>query len=263
MLGRIHSDIFHQPRAILANVPLKIRLLPSRDSFVLTTPAPAQDAVQAQLRINILDARLYIHTLEVTHSLALAHEHMLTRTNARYPLRRTTMKHLSIPQGQTSILHDNIYLGQLPERIVLALVSDASMAGGYQLNPFNFEHFGLNYLALSVNGELVPGKPFQPDFAINKYIREYNSIFEGMGVQFSKSTVAIPRVDYPRGYTLYVFDLTPDQSCGACVSPQRNGNVRIEIKFAAATAATINVLVYAEFESLIEIDKQRNVIAAF
>ena len=37
--------------------------------------------------------------------------------------------------------------------------------------------------------------------------------------------------------------------------------MRLELKFAAAIDATINVLVYAEFDAMIEIDKFRNVIA--
>ena len=104
-----------------------------------------------------------------------------------------------------------------------------------------------------------PSKPYQPDFASNKYIREYNSLFDGMGVQFSNKTITIPRADYPAGYTLYVFDLTSDHSA----SPPKTGSIRLEIKFAAATAATINVLLDSETRSRIEIDKYRNVIGPF
>ena len=40
----------------------------------------------------------------------------------------------------------------------------------------------------------------------------------------------------------------------------RQGNVRLELKFGAALAVTTNVIVYAEFENIIEIDKRRNII---
>ena len=65
-----------------------------------------------------------------------------------------------------------------------------------------------------------------------------------MGVQFSKKTISLPRADYPAGYTLYVFDLTRDHSASHSASPPKTGAIRLEVKFAAATTATINVLLY-------------------
>ena len=67
-------------------------------------------------------------------------------------------------------------------------------------------------------------------------------------------------MDYSNGYTLYAFDLTPDLAKGGHFKLLRQGNVRLELKFGAALAETANVIVYAEFENIIEIDKQRNII---
>ena len=70
----------------------------------------------------------------------------------------------------------------------------------------------------------------------------------------------ISRTDYGQGYTLYAFDLTPDLTCGGHFNLQKQGNLRLEVNFRQPLAQTINVLVYAEFENIIEIDKSRNVI---
>jgi hypothetical protein len=47
-------------------------------------------------------------------------------------------------------------------------------------------------------------------------------------------------------------------------SPERNdsgyGNLRVEIHFAEALAGTINVVLYAEFDNVIEIDRNRQVL---
>ena len=40
----------------------------------------------------------------------------------------------------------------------------------------------------------------------------------------------------------------------------KHGNVRLDLKFGAALPNTINVIAYAEFESVLEIDKSRNII---
>ena len=49
------------------------------------------------------------------------------------------MKHLSIPANQTSINFDNVFTVALPDLVIVGLVSNANLAGGYQSNPFNFQ----------------------------------------------------------------------------------------------------------------------------
>ncbi len=40
----------------------------------------------------------------------------------------------------------------------------------------------------------------------------------------------------------------------------RKGNLRIEMYFATGLEQTVNVVVYGEFEAVLEIDKGRNII---
>ena len=159
MTGRLHLDIFHQPKAIPQNCNLKVKLTPSKDAFVLMSGAAVtNDNPQVQYRFQVTDARLFVRSLQMSPAIVLAHEEVLGKSNMRFPVRRVTMKTLAIPQNQTSILHDNIYLGQLPRRLIFAMVRDTAMSGHYQQNPFNFQHFTLNHLSLFENGEMVPSK---------------------------------------------------------------------------------------------------------
>ena len=54
------------------------------------------------------------------------------------------MKHLSIPANQTSINFYNDFTCPLPDLVIIRLVSDADLAGGYQRNSFNFQNFCVN-----------------------------------------------------------------------------------------------------------------------
>jgi len=261
LIGRPHLDLFHQDKLILGNCPLKLRLIPNADSFILKSKAPGANEDQENYRMQITDARFFVRTVEVSHALALAHEQMLQKMNARYPLRRVTTKHISIPANTTSVMHDNVFLGTVPRRVLITMVSDAAMSGGYQLNPYNFAHNGVKYLALYVNGEMVPHRPYEPEFTAKRYLRDYMSLFEGTGTLFTDKSLPITRDEFANGYAIWLFDLTPDKASSPCISPPRTGSVRLELKFAAGNTATINVLVYAEFDAMIEIDKFRNVIA--
>ena len=250
LLGRIHGDIFNQQHAILSNVNLKIKLYPSANNFILTTPAPQNNAAQVNYKINILDARMLIHTIHASESVIREHEKLLQNHFAFNPLLNVTMKIISVPRGQTSTMQDNIYLGNLPAKIALAMVTDESMVRGYQQNPFNFHYFNLNYLALYANGELIPNRPYQPNFEQNFYIKDYQSLFDGKW----GSSCIIDRYDYAHGYTMWLFTLIPYPR-----SESKTGSVRLELKFAQARGHTINIILFAEFDSHLQIDKYRNV----
>jgi len=43
----------------------------------------------------------------------------------------------------------------------------------------------------------------------------------------------------------------------------RQGSVRLALKFRQALEATVTVIAYAEFENVIEIDRNRNVVFVF
>ena len=260
--GRPHCDLFIQDRAIIPNCKLALRLIPCRDNFIVKTLAPDQPQNQVAYKLKITSVRLHLHVLQISDSLSIAFEKMLQTSNARYPITKVTMKTLTIPANQTTMLHDNLYLGKLPKRLVLALATDASMAGGYQQNPFNFGHFGLNYLVLNVNGDMVPSRPYTPDYENDRYLSVYNGMFTGMRCQFSDHPVTISYNEFARGYAFYVFDLSAHGHSG-CHSNNQNGTMRIEAKFAKATTATLNLICYAEFDDVIEIDKYRNTIALY
>ena len=67
-------------------------------------------------------------------------------------------------------------------------------------------------------------------------------------------------VKYNNGFTLFAFDLTPDLDKGGYFHLVKQGNLRLELHFKTALTAIINVVVYAEFDNVIKIDKARNVL---
>ena len=89
------------------------------------------------------------------------------------------------------------------------------------------------------------------------------TLYSGTGKQHKDEGNFIERTDYNGGYALYAFDLTPDQAEEGHFNLVREGSVRVDLKFNAALPNTINVIAYAEFENVIEIDRNRNVIFDF
>ena len=71
----------------------------------------------------------------------------------------------------------------------------------------------------------------------------------------------VSRTEYDKGSTLYGFNLAMDHEHVFELS--KRGSVCIYLKFNVTLAHTLNVIVYAEWENVIQIDSTRNVVLDF
>ncbi|KAK4881932.1 hypothetical protein RN001_005251 [Aquatica leii] len=260
MMGHVHSDIFNQEKFLVNGVEMKIKFVRSRDSFSLMAK------LGSTYKVKILEASLLVRRMRINPTILIAHTKALESTSAKYPITKADVKVLTIPSGIQRKSLDNVFLGQLPKRCIIGFVSNKAFNGDYATNPFNFHHYKINYLSLYIDGQQIPSKPLQPDFTKSGlYVRAYHTLYSGTGIHFLNEGNDISREDYPKGYCLMAFDLTPDLSANANThwNLVKNGSLRIEVGFEDALSETINCLVYAEFDNVIEIDKHRNVMVDF
>ncbi|XP_075170999.1 vomeronasal type-2 receptor 26-like [Anomaloglossus baeobatrachus] len=61
------------------------------------------------------------------------------------------------------------------------------------------------------DGQQIPARPFQPNFNVDLAIREYMAFVHILGKQKSDSALAIDREGFMDSFTLFAFDLSPDQ----------------------------------------------------
>ena len=87
------------------------------------------------------------------------------------------------------------------------------------------------------------------------YLEAYHSLYSGTGTINANFGNDITRRDYSHGYTLFAYDLTPDVSDQTDFNLIKEGNIRLELCFGTALPTTVNVTLYAEFENMIEIDR--------
>ena len=254
MMGRLHGDLFLQDRFLLNGVSINIRLVRSRGTFSLMA-----DGVNPDFKVQIVDAILFARKAVLSPTVQMAHIKALENGTAKYPLRPVDCKVYTIPQGAMSHTYENLFIGTLPKRLILWCVDNNAYDGDYSKKPFHAKNNGINFLAVYVDGRQVPAKPLQPNFETGHYVRSYVNLFSATGKQAQDGN-ELTRDDFGNGYTFFGFDLTPDACNGGCFHLVRKGNLRIEIHFATALTQTVNVVVYGEFEAVLEIDKGRNVI---
>ena len=161
------------------------------------------------------------------------------------------MKTFTDPQGNLSWVKENVCFGQLPKRMVVGLVDNTAFNGQFNKNPFRFQNYGIDFIAIYKDGEHIFSKPPQPDFARNQFVGSYLSLFTETNQYYVDEGNGITRNDYPNGNTLFAFDLTAD--LGAASGHWelvKHGTIHLEIHFSQALTATINAVIYGEFDNL-------------
>ena len=259
LMGRLHLDLFHQDKCIPGNVPIKIRLIPSGNSFVLNSVAPTGQNAQENYKMVITSARLYVRTKKVSPSLVLAHRQMLQETNYVMNYTKVTLKKYTIPAQSSTANFNSLYQGFLPDRVVVCFVRDDALTGSYVLNPMNLEHYDINYIAMTVNGEMIPKVPLQPNFTTGDYIREYMDTLAGLEFDTGDRSIDLTTTEWATGFTFWVFKLTPG-SIGTVRTAQRGGVANLEIKFANPTPRNISMICLEQHPATLEFDKFDNPI---
>ena len=240
---------------------ITIKLFQHDDQFRLFTHDEA-----TSYRIEIVDAVFKVCCMKLNPSVTVAQDELLTKSPAVYPHWRSDIKTFSVAQGSYTFSVDDIFHGLVPARLFLAIVSSSAYAGNLKKNPFNFQHFFLNYLELAVDGQSVPSVPFQPHYQTNPadtdkvlptgYVHEFVSAFKSKYPQAEGNWIT--RSEYPGGYVIYVFDVKPgvDENI---FCPQQQGHTRINARFENQLSEPVTVIAYGIFPSEFKIHHVRNV----
>ena len=257
LYDRLHLDMWFQEKYLLNGVDLRLRLNRSSAAFHLMAHANEWKTI-------IQEARLYVRRVEVLPKVGNDISHTLSRTTAKYPIRRVEVKTFTITNGLRSKIEDHLFQGQLPKRLFIGIVSNAALNGAHDHNPFQFKHCRVSKIEVSRDGKTLCTRPFEPNFAQKNYLRSYLSLYEATGQLGTNTSHGISYDDYAEGYTLWAFDFTPDQgSDEGHFHPIKSGQLRVELQFAEALTETVNVILYAEFDNTIEINSLREVITDY
>ena len=98
------------------------------------------------------------------------------------------------------------------------------------------------------------------NFKEGEYLEGYRSLFTTTGKIGRGEGIDLTGGDYRKGYSLFGFDLSP----ALCNEPHqehtKEGTWRVTLKFAKGLPNTITVVLYAEFDNVIKVNKIRSVL---
>ncbi|GFW66507.1 uncharacterized protein F54H12.2, partial [Trichonephila clavipes] len=224
-------------------VDFKIKLIRSKPEFCLHGKKGYKVTLE---KITLLERKVL-----VSPGVVLGHKKALEKETAKYPINRVQCKVYSIPQGSMSFVQDNIFIGQMPKRIVVGCVDNDSFHSTFEKSPFDFKHY-INFIGVYVDGQPTPHNPLDLNLAQNNYIKGYHSLFSGTEKLGQDQSLFISREEYISGNTLVAFNLSPDLCTGDHLNliKHRIGRLRVSEKIPTKqSVAELTLLIEEKLES--------------
>ena len=208
MIGRFHSDLFHQHKYLPPSCKVSVKLIRSDPKFC-SQKTTSND--NDEYKVDITRCELLVRKVKVNPGVITKHNKLLTSgVGMKYQIKSMQTQFFSISQGKQSECLNLIINRQQPKRLLISLVDHAAKNGSYTTNPFNFKHFHLSSIGLVVDGHLVPNKPITLDFDNNLYTRAYANLLLASGKAFVDEDNSITMADFANDFTIYAFNLTGD-----------------------------------------------------
>ena len=256
LLAKIEVDVMKNSRKYLLNgVSLAIHLTPTDNKFrLLTCNGKTRD-----YKLVIEDISLILPHITPANHVLLAHQDVLKSelSRAKYFYIKEELRSFNLAKGSSSYHLEDAFNGRLPQKILLAFVDGAAIAGSLSRNPYHFKHNFLSFINISESGNPSPRGAVYLDFEKGEYLQSYKQLYEGKTCD-ALSSARIKREDFPNGYSIFRIDLAPQD--GKEFYPiNTHGCCRIELRFDKPLPESVVMLAKVEYPGLYELDSSRNV----
>ena len=211
-----------------------------------------------EYKINVLEATLWLRQVNVSPSVIVGHAQGLKNYNYVCPYNGHKIFTRLIKDGGSIETVTDLFRGIYPKLIVVGLVDHDAYSGKYKKNPYNFKHYDVNSVGLSVNGNYVPHPPFTPNHEKKWIAREYMALFMSLGKSgILNDDNGILLKDFSQGCCLYCFMLAPDLCLSGHAQPARLSPISLEIKFAKPITSPLMLIALAIYDTKIEMTRDR------
>ena len=256
-MGRLHSELFDQPKLLPPNTVLDIELDRNSNDFLKLTQKDHEHYVK--LDQCYLLARIARVNTEVTNDI----EHMTFKGKSlMYPIRRVEMSYYSKGPNTNDLSKTDIFNNKvLPRRVFITMVRQTAFSGAGNQDPFNYQHFNLRRIALRTGGRIEPLPPLECDFTRNDWLKPLYALRSATGSFLNDAEIGIDYDNFAKRNVIVGWDLTGSRiRAGEAFEMIKNKTVDLEIKLnEPLDDFVVNVIIYAEFDSEIEINENRDV----
>lgn len=250
--SKLHLNMFNQGRYLLPRNSMKLWLERASPKFSLSA---ANDNPTDGAIIHIVKCSLWLRTAVLNPSITEAIDNNLLADNpALYPIDRVSTKFYTMNAGTFAEERVLQRSGQLPTKMLVALVAQDAQSGSWTRNWARFQHFNVTSVELIADGETV--ERYNPNFGNNQFAREYHQAMAINHRDRDDSETITPR-EYADGRVFFAFDLTKDRQEGAHLIS--TGALSLKLVFSEELPVTVSLFVYSVRDDTVMIDVARRV----
>ena len=250
--GVLLADICNQARLILDGVDVGITLWPNKNAFKIMS--------NVACKLVIENIYLDVCKVQVNKYCMSGHKAALEVSNGMYPLQKTIIITKELLGGSRGQSWDDIFQGYVPSKMVIGMVDSNAFNGDFAKNPLRFQHFDIDSLGFTVNGEATPKQPFEYDMDNDLFVDAFQSLSEITGKAWEDTDNGITKEMWKDGLALTAFDCDPTTANDfRYLGLPKRGHTRLSLKLKNSRTDGIMVIIYATFPGRVEIDDMRNV----
>jgi hypothetical protein len=255
-MAPLHVDLMTQERLLMPHTEVRLELYRNPDPLLLLC---YQANPPRGYKLEIREMKLFMKKVEVLPSISLALEATVNQYAAKYPIRRTVVTSLQVTQQRRLLPTNTIFQGDIPRRLIVGCVDTDAYHGAINKTPFAFKNYHIQSIKVTAGGQSFPAQPLRLDFANKIYLQAYVQLLEALCLEGDNKGNCITREDFAKSHTLFGFNLTDadDDSCNWELVKQGSTNLEIEFGANQIPDSGVTILVYAELDSLLTLDRNR------
>ena len=259
LIGKLFCPLFFQKKVLPTQTPLRVVLKRMSNDFVLMHE-------DGDFDLKVVEAQLMVQKVALVPGLRESYNQMMEDGNpVPYFLNTPNLNFYTIEAGSSQFMRDNLFLGKVPERVVIAMVETEAYHGSRSKNPYNFQHFDLMEICMYKDGMPYPRPMIKLDIENSICADAYHYFLTSLGGACTRNVPMLTMDEYMQGYTLFSYDMSPDQmgSLNPGTLINMNSNIRLEMKFKRPLTKNITLLVYYQIGQLMQIHRDRQVTVDF
>ena len=257
-----HIEVFHLNKLLVPNVKIGIQMY--FNSPALWT-LRYTGAVSYRLHQDDIKVKLYLCQVRLNPSVYRELMSDMSSGNrvVSYPTVRSEIRTYNIQQDTRHYEINNPFQNRLPNMVVVGLVKSTAFNGHVGQSPFTFKDFKLTSIKQLVRGETYPYEPLElSDSDDSKDNRGYRQFLQATG-SLCKSRGNMVQADdwgHSKHCTLFVFENAANGCLNTPIlNPKLAGELRLVLDFGGDQGDDVTVIVYGEFENLMEINSNKSV----
>ena len=259
-----YLEVFHLSKLLVPGVQLQIQLYLNSREIWSQNHGGARHI--RDITADDLKMTLFLNQKKVLPSVyrGLLNQFQKGSKRAEYPTVRSEIRTFNHANDSVYFEANNVFHNQRPNRVMKALMDQRALNGSDTKYAFGHKTFNMTSIKQLVRGEEYPYWILELDHQNDsKDLRGYHQFLQATECLTKQKGNMVRAEGWGRnkGCTLFVFNNAPSETLSSSVlNPPQTGEVKIAIRFGANPGVNLTVLVYGEFENLLEIDGNRTVL---